>query len=809
MPRAHVVRPIVFVVTTLFILLIALRLTAQKQTTEKTSDYGPGSTITTYYNPDGTVYRKEYADPKGKLRIVSTYSYDPDTHKLIEINHLDYRAEDGTLLYDDMDLFDANGRLVKTVLRKYDSQGNQTSSSIWDWVDKKGYVWDPATGTYQEVKATKTETPSTPPDKKIGNVSYEPTELGMIVPANLQAGDTFSGTVMPANEAKNYSSVPGFTVKTFTVSLQGGQFSGADYQGLNIGSEDSGPQRVVDGHFTLTVPPGTSTLSLIARQEYQPKDPTFTTNLSLGAPAWAREPVISPPVWNGGDLNYWLGALNYLWFKVTDYEEEYWDAYNDGAPDWVLDEIEDDQDDAQDAADFLAYHLPLDAVRNVAEAKAVWEHWLDIFYHGGMSYVHKDNEDYYLNYAVPQDYYVRDAFHALVAPPILQVGRLGVLRGDFSGDCGSTRVDVDGLPVRFMASNLHSYYFMPPETVTPGAHTLNVQNGMFRYAFPVFFMRLMMSIDTANLHTKIFPTSTHWHLTLTGFNGMPSSNWTGGGVNPDLVSLSDLGTLPSGFQMPDQTRQGNIFVTVSNLSTTVIALSEVPGGQRTWVLNAQNFAPAGEFHIDGDAKALRDGVFNIHGLAVAALKPISGNPMPPWGSSWGPLSPWQRPVAFAPLSSPFKNVSYRLGAPDTSPAQQAQEAGQAYLAAQKNTKTKRLAMIDQWKKASSESRPPLRSAYEAAGKEYGVAFKAWRDSEKECKANPSDENRKKLAQLKQERLKKKLAFEAAREVLLNGMNPTTHQAWLAAQADYKNAAETQAHARIGLETAWRAVGAAK
>ncbi len=429
--------------------------------------------------------------------------------------------------------------------------------------------------------------------------------------------------------------------------------------------------------------------------------------------------MIHPPVWNGGDSNYWLDYLNYLWFKVTDYEEEYWDADYDGAPNWVLDEIEADQDDAQDAADYLAHHLPLDAVRNLAQKKANWERWLDETYHGGMSYVHKDNVDYYTSYAVPQDYYFLKSLHSLVAPPILQVGRLGVLRGDFPGDCGSTRVDVDGSPVRFIGSTQSSYYFMPPDTMTTGPHTLNVWNGMFGYKFPVFSMKLSMSIDLTLLHPKMYPTSTKWSLSLTGINGMQLNNWTGGGFNPDLVSPSDLGTLPQGFSLNDQTRQGTILVRVTNASPTVIAIPEITGDQRTWILDAQSFAPAGEFHIDATANALRDGNFSVLGLAVATLKPIEGTPMTPPGTFPGGI-----PISAVPLQKtwPFgaalRPVSFggNLRDASTEVTPQTQEAGQKYLEARSATKVNRAAMIDAWKKALATTRPQFKAAYENAAK---------------------------------------------------------------------------------------------
>ena len=558
---------------------------------------------------------------------------------------------------------------------------------------------------------------------------------------------------------------------------------------------------VLNGEFTATVPAGT-TFSLFAGQRNLPSAAPTEIPIGLVRPSWADEPVIHPPEWNGDGLSYWLDYLNYLWFKVTDYEEEFEDADADGAPNWVLDEIEDDQDAAQDMADYLASRLPLDAVRALATRKAAWERWLDDTFHGGMSLVHKDNVDYYENYAVPQDYYFGHLLRPLLSQPILQVGRLGVLRGDFSGDADSLRVDVDGSPVRFIASNRSSYYFMPPEA-TPGPHTLNVLNGPFGYSFPVFFMSLSMSIDISTLHTRSFPTSTMWHLTLSGLNGMPASYWSaGGGYCPDLVPLADLGTLPAGFQLNDRTRQGSIVLRVTNDSPQVIAIPEVAGNVRTWVLDAQSFAPAGVFHLDAKANALRDGGFSIFGLAVATLKPIPGAPHVP---DFQPLPPSGRPPlegSFSP-SPRIQRVSFRPTASGASQSPATEAAASVYLDAQRTTKAKRSAMLAAWTAASSSVRPQLLSAAEAASKDYKAAREAWKVAARAYKGSPSADSRTQLETQVQERLRKKVALERARRAVLDGMSAHDRDAWQTASTEYKAAAARQAHARAALEATRR------
>jgi hypothetical protein len=616
----------------------------------------------------------------------------------------------------------------------------------------------------------------------------------MLMPSNVQPGDTFSASIMPAADAKNYDGVPGLTVKLFNAPLPNGQFSQVGYQGLTVGTTDTGPAPVEDGHFTLTVPPATVTVSLVSRQEDDPRSTPTTTNLSLTTPSWARSNTLRPPM-TEAELNFALGYLNYLWFKVTDYEEEWWDAYDDGAPDWVLAEIDDDIDSAQSAADRLALSLPIDEVRTMALWKAIYEGWLDEHYHYGTSVVHKDNIDYYTYRAVPQDYLARLIRYSLTAPPILQVGRLGVLRGNFSGDCNDTRVNVDGLPVRFIASNLTDYYFMPPEEMTPGPHTLFVSNGLYRYRIPIFAMKLLMSIDTSMLHTRSFPKSTVWHLSLVGLNGFPASGWSGGSFSPDLVSLSDLGTLPEGFQPPDQTRKGVIVLRASNLSPNIISIPELPGGQRTWVLDAQKFAPKGEFDFDARADALQDGNFLIRGLAVAMLKSVVGIPERPGPPGGGKP---ETPSSSASAQSSGKTSAQLL-----------QEAGDAYTEAQRLAESKRKAMNKAWDNACSKVPSQFRSAYENAAKGFAAADKAWQNAANDYGKNPTDENRKKIAPLVTSHSEKRLALDSARQAVIDHMDPAARDAWRAAHTDYENSAYHEALAKEALESAYKAAGSPK
>src|SRR5262249_43997546 len=155
-----------------------------------------------------SVYRQEFTNRNGKLKMVISHYYDPDTHKQIEMVTDGYR-DDGSLEWETMHFADATGKETAWVSRGYDKDGNQTDGRVHDEVNGKMYTWNPATQKYDELKPPEPEkakaTPPSqpaPPVRKPGDISYQPTELGMIVPSNLQAGDTFSASIMSAKDAK-------------------------------------------------------------------------------------------------------------------------------------------------------------------------------------------------------------------------------------------------------------------------------------------------------------------------------------------------------------------------------------------------------------------------------------------------------------------------------------------------------------------------------------------------------------------------------------------------------------------------------
>jgi hypothetical protein len=248
------------------------------------------------------------------------------------------------------------------------------------------------------------------------------------------------------------------------------------------------------------------------------------------------------------------------------------------------------------------------------------------------------------------------------------------------------------------------------------------------------------------------------------------------------------------MRLNDQSRQGSIVLRVTNDSPQIISVPEITGGARTWVLDAKSFAPAGVFHIDAKANAIRDGNFSITGLAVATLKPIEGTPWvpdapPPWGG--------KAPAARRLDTPRFQLISFRVdqGAPTAA----AQQASRAYLDAQQATKARRLAAAAAWDAIFASANAASRTSLESAGKAYQAARSAWRSSRKAYAAGPSAGARASLQLATQERLRAKLAFEHAREVVLGSASAEARSAWQSARGEYKAAAARQAQARVALE----------
>ncbi len=805
--------------------------TAQGQTpapigkTEPSNAYGTDGTRVATNDENGNAITVCEYDSKHTLREITYYSYHPGTKKIDhkERHYLDANGFTETQVDEH---WAADGSQIDSEIKHYGPHGSTTGGKKRDFVNNRKYVWDPSAQDWMEPvsgggitttqKLEEWRAGGSPEEKKkrdeylirsqkeadeeakerqkyndklqkeyddwkknhpdsASPTPLAPTNLGIISPVNVNPGEDSSASIMPAKDALAYSSVPGLTVTTFTVPMptEPGLVDDGWYPGLVLCTTNPVNCAPADeGSFTIHMPPGSSAVNIEARQANDPYF-SFRFDFPITKPSYAGSPYLNGLPMITSYQNWLKDELDWAWDEVLDIKDELAYARAHGAPadyiGWLLDEL----DDAYDYEDEVADELSAKTVHDLALFKAgraqflLDNHYYTTFWdldslQREVNYFHAEANYEWRNYTgwFPGEY---------MTQPFAQVGRLDVIRGPFTGDCSRTHISIDHWPVTFIGQDARETYFMLPDWVLPGAHTLYLSQGHLDYTWLVFVMQLTMSIDMPNLHLQTYPQSTKWHLTLTGLTGAPASYFSAGGFSPDLTSLGSIPKLPQGFRLPNQTSPGQIVVTATNLSTNIISIPQMPGGQQTWVLGAQNIDPSGEFHVDYDASALSHGDFSITGRAVAMVKPKEATPLLPTGEE-------------APLNeSTTSNVS------DKTPQELADEAKQKYDQAHTDSEHKKQAMWDAWG-AIIDSLPSgaLGGFYEAL-KDFHVTNDNWQNAKDAYDKDPSDANNKAVYQTSEKRYETKIAYEKEREKLLDSVDPKLRDAWRRASSDYEDA----------------------
>ncbi|MFZ3200222.1 MAG: hypothetical protein WA175_03625 [Candidatus Acidiferrales bacterium] len=820
--------------------------TAQGQTpapntrTEASDSYGSGGARETDYDDDGNATAIRDYDSKGALREVTYYTYHPGTKKIDhkERHYLDANGSTETRVDEH---WAPDGSQIDSEIKDYGPHGSTAGGRKRDFVNHKKYIWDPSTQdwleaipgyymTTQELEQSRTiEGMMKRRDEEIMKIQKErdeeakerqkyndklqkehddwkknhpdsasptplaPTNLGIISPVNVNPGEDSSASIMPAKDALAYSSVPGLTVTTFTVPMptEPGLVDDGWYPGLVLCTTNPVNCAPADeGSFTIHIPPGSSAVNIEARQANDPYF-SFRFDFPITKPSYAGSPYLNGLPMITSYQNWLKDELDWAWDEVLDIKDELAYARAHGAPadyiGWLLDEL----DDAYDYEDEVADELSAKTVHDLALFKAgraqflLDNHYYTTFWdldslQREVNYFHDEANYEWRNYIgwFPGEY---------TTQPFAQVGRLDVIRGPFTGDCSRTHISIDHWPVTFIGQDTRETYFMLPDWVLPGAHTLYLSQGHLDYTWLVFVMQLTMSIDTPNLHLLTYPQSTMWHLTVTtgttGSNATLASDLSAGGSSPDLFSLGSIPKLPQGFQLPNQTSPGQIVVTATNLSTNIISIPQMPGGQQTWVLGAQNIDPSGEFHVDYDASALSHGDFTITGRAVAMVKPKEATPLLPTGEE-------------APLNeSNTSNVS------DKTPQQLADEAKQRYDQAITDTLNKRNALRDAWDRIVNSAPKDILRICNDASFYFDALDDNWQKAKDAYDRDPSDANNKAVYQTSEKRYRAKIAYEKARENLLDSVDPKLSDAWRRANGDYDEALWREGMAKEGWQDA--------
>jgi len=630
-----------------FIAPAAARSRAQAPTTpplpglEPSDAYGAGGERLTSHDSAGNPISVTEYDKDHHVREETTYTYYPGTkQKRSKLRR--YFTPTGVVETEVTEHWGPDGRETDYSSVHYSAEGHTTGGERKQFGDPKTgssttrQRWNPQTERFEDVPPP-TVSAAPPPATPSSSLAAVTDQLGVIVPRDYLPGDTITGSILPANIANAYATVPGFSVKDFSIRLPGDYSTYTDYNGLEIGPKNYGYTPVEDGHFTLHLPMNLNgALDLQLRQQ----DPF------AGSPVTYTEVTMDPPVAAPAmpqnlvpsRLRYLLARsktahLIDLWNEAYDLELEWTDADDAGASDAVMDEIDDDLHDVYSEIDYVTAQLPAEVVTKLAhemadETRAINEEFRNANPNGLTDEQTAEliEYDHWANF-LDNEAEERMGFGTVsllqsTSPywtlPVLSQGRLGALRGQFSGDYDSTNIHLDGLGISTMAETPRCNYFMPPDGLAAGLHNFQIGDiGKPQTILPVFYMTLTMWADATQLRKG---QSTTYHLKLTGLNGLPNSAWGSSFFPSDLVSPSEL---QGGSE--DASRSGTITLSITNGSPGVISMQNV-----FTVLNAQSFAPSGTYQVDGGVGAILDGGFNIYGVARAYLQPDWA-----WGNTLG------------------------------------------------------------------------------------------------------------------------------------------------------------------------------
>ncbi len=629
-------------------------------------DYGAGGRCETDTDTTGGVLVGRVYDPHGTLREKDTDEYvTVDGAKQKKERHRLEFNEQGLLTVGADFTYNPHGGLTSFDLAHYGVHGEatweQTTNYQADDVEIKEWIAATHNWTTQlkPYKKPRTPIPALP----------QTTSVGVLFPRDFHPGQNITGTLALAGYAENFKGIPGLSEASFAILLDRLPDGTPQWPALEIGVKGDGYIPVdSNGMFTLHIPMDwTGPLDLEARQS----DPltgvgSSPSILHIGSPVAAPalpKNLVSPAAHNWLQDMYTEDLVN-LWSEAFDLENEIDEHYesHDFPINDDIGEIEGHLNEVYEDIDELTAHLPTEVVVKLARHMAnntrvtnaflrtlkpndeqekellEWDRWASFL---------EDEADEANKTSI---WRWVDRPELIWTSPILTQGKLGALRGSFSGDAFDTSIHIDGIPVQPLISTPDAIYFMPPSGLSAGGHNYLIDTpGMPRTMLPIFYMILTMWADQLDLNKG---QSTIYHVKLDGLNGFPASSWGSFFIPTDLVSPSELQAGKPDAPSPSSSRSGMITLTVTNQSPDTIAM------QNEFVaLDAKSFAPSGTYQLNGGVGAILDGGFNILGVARAYLQPEIGlgtTPASPdspsdltAGTSWTPPGGW----SFTPAST--------------------------------------------------------------------------------------------------------------------------------------------------------------
>ena len=664
MTRFVRVRFLLASLTAMTMAMLAGPLCAQQpgvQTTKQDcDDYGAGGHREIDTNTTGATLQGRVYDAKGTLRESETdeYSTDDGSKQKTERHILDFN-ERGKLTLGVDYKFDLKGGLRSLDLTHYGFHSERTWEQETEYrldgfETKQWRSWDHSWSsdftTYKMPDAAK---PGAEPQTQISTLPTN-TNIGVLFPRDFHPGDNITGSLTPAKYAESFKGVPGLSESTFPLQLYHLPDGSPNWSSLEIGVQGAGYFPVTPkGEFSLHIP-----MDYAGPLKLQTRllDPVAGIGPSSAFPELG-DPVAAPAMpqnmlsaTDEAEIQYWMTEdLIDLWNEAFDRENDLDEYYETHATPNKADvgEMKDDLDEVYEDIDSLTARLPTDVVVKLARGFAkkhrdinakmrakgnlTADELAEIKEYDAWASFLEDEADAanWIGLMCP-----KYSIGPFWTSPVLTQSKLGALRGSFSGDSYLTSLNIDNLSVTPLASTPDAFYFLPPNSLTPGLHNYTIDSpGMPETVMPVFYMTLTMWADQLNLRKG---QSTTYHVKLDGLNGLPASAWKTSFFSGDLINPSEyLGNQPNA-QMPGSSLAGTITLQVTNQSPGTISMMNT-----FHVLDAKFFAPSGSYQLDGGVGAIMDGSFSILGVARAYLQPEEGlglNPNAPSTPSYAPAS---------------------------------------------------------------------------------------------------------------------------------------------------------------------------
>jgi hypothetical protein len=199
-----------------------------------------------------------------------------------------------------------------------------------------------------------------------------------------------------------------------------------------------------------------------------------------------------------------------------------------------------------------------------------------------------------------------------------------MIQGPFDGDIGTTAVTIGGVSSTVVAEAPDGAYVALPNGLAAGPQPLVVSERGVGVQFPIVVLALTMGANQTHLMRG---QSTPFFATLSGPEQLPASAWRAG--FPDgMVARDRLATLAPRFKAPAEGSDGVILLRLENVTPGIVSMSPSDREVKVLVLSRKDFA-GGPYTLRGTIRSRQTGGFNVNGLAIAFLAPVTGSPAGP------------------------------------------------------------------------------------------------------------------------------------------------------------------------------------